>query len=170
MKFVMKDSFESIFRDLKRVGQDASEVMREELGKAITQIINETPVETGMSAASWIPAAQALDADIPSITPHVDERKTARGQVRRKSLGPRLGYYVESRGGLFGLGEKNNFTFEAGTRDTVAIANEYGFNGMEARHPVKYAVKKMKERIGPEFEKAIKARMQKPRHMKTTTV
>ena len=59
-KFVVEDSFESIFRDLKRTGADAAVVMREELGVAVGEIIDTTPQSTGMAASGWSKAATAL--------------------------------------------------------------------------------------------------------------
>jgi hypothetical protein len=159
MKFVMKDSFEAIARNLAAVGRDTVTVVREELGQCVVDIITETPVETGMSAASWTTAAKELDVTPPPIIPQVLERKD-KGEVRTMSKGPRLGFYTESRGGLFGMEVKNVFNFEAGTQDRVAIANEYGLGGFQARHPVRWAVKRMQKRIGPAFEKACRTRME----------
>jgi len=67
-KVVIEDNFANIFVDMRRIGMTAVEVVRQELGTAVKEIIAETPVSSGMAASGWGKAAVKLDVR-HSVTP-----------------------------------------------------------------------------------------------------
>lgn len=169
-KFVVEDSFDSIFRDLERVTMAAGEAMRKELGLAVAEIIENTPQDTGMTASGWKRAADALKA----------EHKPIRGRRKRgrdKARGEVLGSYDEKTQGKTGR-TLNKAVYEAANavRETTFV--EYGFltqmgklaHRIPGKFPVRKAVRNMKRRIGPEFAKVMKANIRRPKRYKRSEV
>ena len=68
-KVIIEDNFASIFADMRRLGMTATEVVRKELGTAVGDIIDHTPMRSGMAASGWKKAASALKAKHKAIRP-----------------------------------------------------------------------------------------------------
>lgn len=180
-KFVMEDSFDSIFRDLERVTLDGSQALYEELSICIGEIIDNTPQKSGQAAAGWLEAAQKLGAQHKPVKEGVTyggrmRKDGTRGVSRSAAKGRKNGFYSSRITGKTGK-RLNTISLEAGNRDFVMMAMEYGFR-VGKRNPYKFhaarivrgAVTRMKERFGPHFMKALKGNIRKPKKKKKTTV
>ncbi len=174
-KFVIEDSFDAILRDLERVSVDAETAMRTEFGRAIGEVIDATPQDSGQAASGWDKAAEALSAphrtiaDHPTVSPKTGKTK------RSAAKGRNLGAYAETLSGRSGKPLKKA-SFVATNRDYVALSSEYGFRGphgkktMKPTHAVREALKRMRQRFGPVFGKAVRANLRKPKRKKKTTI
>lgn len=177
-KIIIEDSFDSIFRDLERVSRQGANVIYEEMATCVGEIIDNTPQKSGHAAASWLEAAENLKAPhSPIVQGHTrGGRKKKDGTynvIRSYGWGTKQGYYKETHRSKSGK-ELNKLTIEAGSKDFVMLAMEYGFKvgtyKFKAMRIVRNAVHRMKERIGIHFNKAMRITLRKPKKKKKTVI
>lgn len=186
-KVIIEDNFAAIMKDMARIGMTAVEIVRQELGTCIGEIIDTTPQDTGMAASGWLKAADILAAKHVAINNGRVNRKNWKyengkwvidlAEYRSAALGRKQSDYRETHNErTIKRGQKKGevvkkAVFEATNSVPHLTFIEYGHrittpNGeitSTANHVIRDACRRMNQRMGPELYKALRVQIKRPK-------